>query len=90
MQKNSIVLYPTDTVWGIGCNATCEKAVAKVFNIKRRAESKSLIILVDGIEYAIKSILKFVPFARNIFLVTDNQIPNFLIDKKDNGAFEKL
>jgi len=45
---------------------------------------------VEEIEYAIKSILKFAPFARKIFLVTDNQIPNFLKNKKGNGAFEKV
>ena len=44
------ILYPTDTVWGIGCDATNEKAVAKIFKIKQRAESKSLIILVNSIE----------------------------------------
>ena len=50
LQKNKILLYPTDTVWGIGCDATSEEAVNKVFKIKQRPESKSLIILVDGIE----------------------------------------
>jgi L-threonylcarbamoyladenylate synthase len=50
LKNQQILLYPTDTVWGIGCDATCEEAVTKVFNIKQRAESKSLIILVDSIE----------------------------------------
>jgi len=50
LRNQKILLYPTDTVWGIGCDATSEKAVAKVFEIKQRLESKSLIILVDGIE----------------------------------------
>ena len=40
------ILYPTDTVWGIGCDATNENAVAKVYRLKHRAETKSLIILV--------------------------------------------
>jgi len=44
------ILYPTDTVWGIGCDATNEEAVVKVFDIKQRSESKSLIILVDSLE----------------------------------------
>ncbi|MDO4228941.1 MAG: L-threonylcarbamoyladenylate synthase [Capnocytophaga sp.] len=42
------ILYPTDTVWGIGCDATNEEAVTKIFSIKQRNESKSLIILVDS------------------------------------------
>ncbi|WP_457618870.1 L-threonylcarbamoyladenylate synthase [Lutibacter sp.] len=50
LNQSKTLLYPTDTVWGIGCDATSEVAVAKIFNIKKRAESKSLIILVDGLE----------------------------------------
>ena len=50
LKNKQVLLYPTDTVWGIGCNATSEEAVAKVFAIKQREESKSLIILVDSIE----------------------------------------
>lgn len=45
-----LLLYPTDTVWGIGCDATDSKAVAKVFELKRREESKSLVILVASLE----------------------------------------
>ncbi len=44
------ILYPTDTVWGIGCDATNEKAVDKIFKIKQRSESKSLIVLVSSSE----------------------------------------
>lgn len=49
IRNGGVILYPTDTVWGIGCDATNEKAVAKVYEIKRRAESKSLILLVDHV-----------------------------------------
>lgn len=48
MRKGGVILYPTDTVWGIGCDATNEEAVAKVYNIKRRDDSKALICLVDS------------------------------------------
>lgn len=50
LQDNQIILYPTDTVWGLGCDATSELAVNKIYQIKNRAESKSLIILVESIE----------------------------------------
>ncbi|MBI9041303.1 L-threonylcarbamoyladenylate synthase [Lutibacter sp.] len=50
LQENKMLLYPTDTVWGIGCDATSAAAVKKVFQIKQREETKSLIILVDDIE----------------------------------------
>ena len=46
LHSGSIILYPTDTVWGIGCDATNEKAVEKIFSLKKRNEEKSMIILV--------------------------------------------
>lgn len=46
LRKGGTILYPTDTVWGVGCDATNEQAVQKVFDIKHRPSSKSMIILV--------------------------------------------
>ena len=48
MKAGGVILYPTDTVWGIGCDATNEEAVKKVFAIKKREDSKALICLVDS------------------------------------------
>ena len=48
MKAGGVILYPTDTVWGIGCDATNEEAVRKVFEIKKREDSKALICLVDS------------------------------------------
>lgn len=48
IKKGGIILYPTDTVWGIGCDATNEEAVKKIYQLKQREESKSMIILVNG------------------------------------------
>ncbi|WP_295728910.1 L-threonylcarbamoyladenylate synthase [uncultured Muribaculum sp.] len=49
LRAGGVILYPTDTVWGIGCDATDSRAVRRVYNIKRRADSKALILLVaDG------------------------------------------
>ncbi len=48
MQKGGVILYPTDTVWGIGCDATNEEAVKRVYEIKRRADSKAMLVLVDN------------------------------------------
>ena len=45
LKRGGLILYPTDTVWGIGCDATNEAAVQKVFALKRRAEAKSLVLL---------------------------------------------
>ena len=47
MQKGGIILYPTDTIWGIGCDATNPDALKRVYEIKKRTDSKALIILVD-------------------------------------------
>lgn len=48
MKQGGVILYPTDTVWGIGCDATNADAVAKVYKIKKRNDSKALICLVDS------------------------------------------
>lgn len=48
MKKGGVILYPTDTVWGIGCDATNADAVAKVYAIKHRDDTKALICLVDS------------------------------------------
>ncbi len=50
LDKGGIILYPTDTVWGLGCDATNEVAVNKIYAAKKRNETKSLVVLVDGIE----------------------------------------
>ena len=72
LNDQKTLLYPTDTVWGIGCDATCEKTVAKIFTIKQRIESKSLVILVDSIEM----LMKYVP-------VISNNIENVLTKATD-------
>ena len=48
MRRGGIILYPTDTVWGIGCDATNAEAVSRVYQIKQRDDSKALICLVDS------------------------------------------
>jgi L-threonylcarbamoyladenylate synthase len=47
LRKGGTILYPTDTIWGIGCDATNHKAVDKIYRIKKRMETKSLIVLVE-------------------------------------------
>lgn len=48
MRKGGVILYPTDTVWGIGCDATNAEAVARIYEIKHRDDSKAMICLVDS------------------------------------------
>ena len=48
MEKGGVILYPTDTVWGIGCDATNAEAVKKVYELKHRSDSKAMLVLVDS------------------------------------------
>jgi L-threonylcarbamoyladenylate synthase len=62
LKSGGTILYPTDTIWGIGCDATNEAAVKKVFDIKQREESKSMIVLLDAPE-KLNKYVKDVPAA---------------------------
>ena len=48
LKKGGIILYPTDTIWGIGCDATNEEAVKKIYDLKQRSDSKSMLVLVGS------------------------------------------
>lgn len=50
LKKGGVILYPTDTIWGLGCDATRPKSVERIFKIKKRPESKGLIVLIDQFE----------------------------------------
>ncbi len=59
LHKGGIILYPTDTVWGIGCDATNAKAVKRIYEIKQRTDSKAMLVLIDSpakLNYYIKEI----------------------------------
>jgi L-threonylcarbamoyladenylate synthase len=60
LKSGGIILYPTDTVWGLGCDATNAEAVAKIFTLKNREDSKSLIVLLDT-ENKLQSYVSEVP-----------------------------
>jgi len=60
LQQGGLILYPTDTIWGIGCDATNEEAVSRIFKLKGRDESKSLIMLLDS-ESKLPSYVRHVP-----------------------------
>ena len=47
LQEGGVILYPTDTVWGLGCDATNAKAVEKLYQLKERSDAKSMLVLVD-------------------------------------------
>lgn len=71
LKKGGIILYPTDTVWGLGCDATNKDAVAKIYEIKKRSDSKSLITLVENADM-IGRYVKVIPdIAINLLEVND-------------------
>lgn len=71
LNRGGLILYPTDTVWGIGCDATNEAAVQKVFELKQRADSKALLVLIDN------------PMRLEVYLRTVPEIAWELIDVAD-------
>lgn len=70
LQAGGLILYPTDTIWGIGCDATNPDAVNKVFALKQRAESKSLIVLMaderDVLKYTSQPDLRIFDFLHTV------------------------
>jgi L-threonylcarbamoyladenylate synthase len=48
LKDGGVILYPTDTIWGIGCDATNEKAVQRIYQIKKREDSKSMLVLMEN------------------------------------------
>ena len=83
LQEDKIILYPTDTVWGIGCDATSTSAVAKIYELKNRVESKSLIMLVASQEM-LKSYIKEIP-SKVLELLSSSTKPTTIIYSKPIG-----
>jgi L-threonylcarbamoyladenylate synthase len=77
LRSGGTLLYPTDTVWGIGCDATNPEAVARVYEIKRRADTKSLVLLASDLDMVAKYVREIPSIA--IDLVEVNDAPMTLI-----------
>ena len=60
LREGKTILYPTDTIWGIGCDATNPKAIAKIYQLKQRTDQKSMLVLVDRPEM-ITAYVKVIP-----------------------------
>ncbi len=89
------ILYPTDTVWGIGCDATSESAVKEVYKLKQRSESKALIILVSSVEMLknyvevslkVSEILKNVSKPTTIIYKKPKNLAKNLLNTEDNSV----
>jgi len=85
IKNGGIILYPTDTVWGIGCDATNEEAVKKIFALKQRAESKSMIVLVNG-ERMMHQVFNEIPEVAWQILDFSEKPTTLILDKPKNIA----
>jgi L-threonylcarbamoyladenylate synthase len=74
LREGGVILYPTDTVWGLGCDATNSEAVDKIYGIKSRPGSKSLIILVNSVGMLERYVKDIPPTAMDLINVSDSPL----------------
>ena len=72
LRDGGVILYPTDTVWGLGCDATNPVAVERIFNIKKRPDSKSLVLLACDMDQIARYVKDIPPMAVDLVEVNDS------------------
>jgi len=85
LRKGGIIIYPTDTVWGIGCDATNDKAVQKIFRLKKRMDHKAMIVLICQAKN-IESIVEKVPSIAYDLMESWNKPLTIVYDNAKNLA----
>jgi len=85
IKNGGIILYPTDTVWGIGCDATNPEAVAKIYKLKQRAETQSMICLMNG-EKMMYNVFKEIPAVVWQILDLSEKPTTLILDNPRNVA----
>lgn len=88
LQEGKVFIYPTDTIWGIGCDATNAKAIDKIFKIKKRPAGKGLIILVDSVERLNDYVVNPSPITADLIKSARN--PLSIIYKESKGLAKNL
>ena len=83
LRNGGMILYPTDTVWGLGCDATNFDAVQKIYTLKNREESKSLVILVSSLDM-LKNYIREIPH-KAVELIKNNVKPTTIIYQNPTG-----
>ena len=86
LKKGKLILYPTDTVWGIGCDATSSKAIENLYNLKKRDEGKAMICLVNDYQM-LKSYIPKISISQLSYLNSKN--PTTVIFENSKGVSEK-
>ncbi len=71
LRDGGIILYPTDTVWGLGCDATNPEAVARIYEIKQRSDSKSLVLLACDMDMICRFVKEIPEIAEQLVEVND-------------------
>ena len=71
LQKGGVILYPTDTIWGIGCDACSEEAVKRVYAIKNRIDSKSMLVLMENAALLERYVAEVPEIAYDLIELTD-------------------
>lgn len=82
LKNGNVILYPTDTIWGIGCDATNEKAVERIYEIKKRCTSKSMIVLMDHAARIERYIKQMPDIAWDLIEVSDKPLTIIYSDAK--------
>ena len=85
IKEGGIILYPTDTVWGIGCDATNPEAVAKIYKLKQRAATQSMIVLMNG-EKMMYNVFKDIPEVAWQIIDLSEKPTTIILDKPRNVA----
>ncbi len=85
LKNGGLILYPTDTVWGVGCDATNEEAVKKIYELKQREDSKALICLVAD-DRMLKKYVKTIPGAALSIIHVADKPTTIIYDKAQNLA----
>lgn len=71
LRNGGVILYPTDTVWGLGCDATNPEAVARIYSIKKRSDSKSLVLLASDLDMIARYVREIPEIAMQLVEVND-------------------
>ena len=78
LNNGGLILYPTDTVWGIGCDATNAEAVKRVYQLKQRDDSKALIVLIDNADHIDHYVVDVPAIARELIDVAVKPLTSLL------------
>lgn len=74
LRQGGVILYPTDTIWGIGCDATNRQAVDRVFRIKNRTDQKSMLVLVDQLDMIYEYVEAIPEMALELLKITEGPL----------------